>query len=57
MTLAEQLIAEGKMKNQIEGIAEHKYVVARRLLNEDMDVAFIARITELSLEKIKELKN
>jgi len=50
MSLAEQLKAEGK----VEGKAERDIEIAKRLLAEGVDVAFIAKITGLSVVKIKE---
>ena len=50
MSLAEQLKAEGK----VEGKAERDIEIAKRLLAEGVDVAFIAKITGLSAVKIKE---
>ena len=52
MTVAEQLKAEG-MK---EGIKEDRIIIAKRLLSAQADDAFISKITELSLEQIKTLK-
>jgi predicted transposase YdaD len=42
MTLAEQLRQEGKLENQLE--------IAKRLLAEKVEFAFISKITGLSLE-------
>lgn len=48
MTIAEQFKAEGIEKNKLE--------IAERLLQENQSVDFIAKITKLSLAKIKELQ-
>lgn len=60
MTLAEQLIAEGLQKGRLEGLQkgrlEGKLEVANRLLLEGAELSFIAKITGLSLEKLKEFK-
>jgi len=52
MTIAEQLKAEGIEK----GIEKEKLEIAKRLLSENAEVSFIARVTELSAAKIEELK-
>jgi predicted transposase/invertase (TIGR01784 family) len=48
MSLAEQLKAEGRVEGTLE--------IAERLLAEKVELAFIAKITGLSLAKIKELQ-
>ena len=52
MTIAEQLKAEGMQK----GIEKGKLEIAERLLSANAEIAFIAKITGLSLSKIEELK-
>lgn len=53
MTLAEQLRAEGR----IEGRLESEYEIAKRLLSERLELQFIAKITGLPINTIKELQN
>ncbi|MBQ4263863.1 MAG: hypothetical protein IJB83_06500, partial [Bacilli bacterium] len=38
-----------------EGIEQSKVEIARNMLNENVDVFFISRITGLSIEEIKDL--
>ena len=52
MTLAERIEEKGRK----EGLLAGKIEIARKLLQEKTDPVFIAKITELSLEKIKELQ-
>jgi predicted transposase/invertase (TIGR01784 family) len=56
MTIAQKLEARGMEKGKIEGKLEGKMEIADRLLSENAELVFIAKITGLSLEKIKELK-
>jgi predicted transposase/invertase (TIGR01784 family) len=53
MSLAEQLKAEGIA----EGIQKGKMEIVERLLAEKTEIAFIAKITGLSLAKIREIQN
>ena len=53
MTLAEQLIAEGHQKGIQEGLQKGKFEVAKQLLREGVEIAFIAKMTGLSLDKLK----
>ena len=57
MTLAEQLIAEGHQKGIQEGlqkgVQKGKFEVAKQLLREGVEIAFIAKMTGLSLDKLK----
>lgn len=59
MTLAEQLIEEGMIKGIQEGVQKGKFEgkleVAKRLLIEGTEIAFIAKITGISLEKLEVL--
>jgi predicted transposase/invertase (TIGR01784 family) len=59
MTGAEQLRMrcklEGRLEGKREGKIEGKLEVAKHLLAQGLDVPFIARVTELSLDQIKEL--
>ena len=48
MTIAEQLRHEGELKGKLETVQE--------MLNAGTDVAFIAKVTRLPIEKIKALK-
>ena len=52
MSLAEQLKEEGR----IEGELSKEKEIAKRLLDEGSDPAFVAKITGLSLDKIKTLQ-
>jgi len=52
MTLAEQLIDEGKHKGKLEG----KLEVAERLLSEGIEIAFVAKMTGIPLERLKVLQ-
>lgn len=56
MTLAEQLRAEGRQEGLQEGILEGKLEVAERLMQERVEISFIAKITGLPLEKLHKLK-
>lgn len=56
MTVAEQLKAEGIQQGVKQGSEQAKNEIAERLLSEKAEVAFIAKITGLSLVKIEELK-
>ena len=48
MTLAERIEEKGRLAEKMQ--------IAKKLLQEQTDPAFVAKITELSLEKIKELQ-
>lgn len=48
MTLAEQMREEGKIEGETE--------IAKRLLNENLDLLFISKMTGLSLNKLKILQ-
>lgn len=48
MSLAEQLIAEGKHEERLE--------IARKMLHEGSELVFVAKVTGLSLDTIKELQ-
>jgi len=48
---------EGKIEGKIEGKVEGKIEVAEALLQEGSDVAFIAKVTGLSEEQIRQLQN
>ena len=52
MSLAEQLKAEGRAEGKNEGILE----IARKMLKEGSELVFVAKVTGLSLDKIKELQ-
>lgn len=52
MTLAEQFRAEGKAEGRKEG----RITVAERLLSEGVDAAFVARMTDLSVDEIQQLE-
>jgi len=52
MSLAEQLKQEGR----IEGELNKEREIAKRMLDEGSDPAFVAKVTGLSLDKIKTLQ-
>ena len=52
MSLAEQLKEEGREKGRIEKERE----IAKRMLDEGADPTFVAKVTGLSLDKIKVLQ-
>lgn len=60
MSLADQLKAEGrlegKQEGKLEGRLEEKLEVAKRLLKENVELPFIAKITGLPLAQLKELQ-
>lgn len=56
MSLAEQLKEEGRIEGKLEGELEGKQEIAKRLLEENTDPAFVAKVTGLSLDKIKLLQ-
>ena len=49
-------IAEILDKERIEGRVEGKIETAKKMLKEKVDIAFISKITDLSIEKINELQ-
>lgn len=57
MTIAEQFKAEGMQQGMQQGIEQEKIIIAERLLSEGAGISFVAKITELPLDKIKELKD
>ena len=61
MNLADRIKEEGRLEGErkgiLEGILEGKLETAREMLNAGSDLAFIAKVTRLPLEKIKALKN
>ncbi len=52
MSLAEQLKEEGRL----EGVLKGKFEIAERMLAEDSDPIFVAKVTGLPLDKIKVLQ-
>lgn len=56
MSLAEQLKKEGRIEGRIEGELNKEREIAKRLLEEGSDPDFIAKVTGLSLDKIKALQ-
>ena len=48
--------AKGRVEGRIKGRAERDLEIARNMKNEGFDPAMIAKMTGLSLEKIKRLK-
>lgn len=61
MNLADRIKEEGRLEGErkglLEGILEGKLETAREMLNAGSDIAFIAKVTHLPLDKIKALKN
>ena len=69
MSLAEQLREEGELRGRLEGelrgrlegelrgALNKEIEIAKRMLDEGVEVVFIAKITGLSLDKVKSLKN
>jgi hypothetical protein len=55
MTLAEKLILKGKLEGKLEGELKGKLDMAKKMINEGVDAAFIAKISGLSLEQVKKL--
>ncbi len=49
-------LSESASKGRKEGLLAGKIEIARKLLQEKTDPAFVAKITELSIEIIKELQ-
>jgi len=56
MTIAEQYRAEGRQEGRQEGIEKANLDMAKRLLAEKMDPVIIAKVTQLSLNQIKQLE-
>lgn len=60
MTLAEQMRQEGrfegKLQGKLEGEREKSVEIAKRLLNENLDILFISKVTGLSLNELKNLQ-
>ncbi len=57
MTLAEQLQQEDRNEGKLEGIQENTKEIAIKLLDEGSEIAFVHKITGLSIKKIEALKN
>ncbi|MBA2650536.1 MAG: Rpn family recombination-promoting nuclease/putative transposase [Legionella sp.] len=55
MSLAKELKEEGRLEGRLEGELNKEREIAKRLLKEESDPAFILKVTGLSLEEIKEL--
>jgi predicted transposase/invertase (TIGR01784 family) len=56
MTFAEKIEARGEARGQAEGKASEKVAIAKNLLNEGVEPAFIAQVTGLSLAEIEQLR-
>ncbi len=56
MTFAEKLEEQGKLKGKLEGKLEGIQEVAVKMLREGADIAFITKVTDLSVEDIEQLK-
>jgi predicted transposase/invertase (TIGR01784 family) len=55
-SLAEKLIAEGERRGEMRGALKNKLETAKEMLLENADLAFIIRVTKLSLEQIRQLQ-
>jgi predicted transposase/invertase (TIGR01784 family) len=49
-------IEQGMERGIEQGIKREKIIIAKRLLSEGVDPAFITKITELTLEEVEALK-
>jgi len=56
MTIAERLREESKLEGRLEGQHKEKIEIAKRLLANGTEPAFVAKITELSSDQIKTLQ-
>ena len=56
MTIAQWLEERGMQKGIEKGIEEGMEIVAKRLLSEGTEIAFVAKITKLSLDRVKKLQ-
>ena len=60
MTFAEKMeergIQKGMQKGKQEGKIEGKQDIALRMLNEGVEIAFISKVTDLSLADLKRLQ-
>ena len=57
MSLAEQLREEGELRGELRGALNKEIEIAKRMLDEGVEVVFIAKVTGLSVDKVKSLKN
>lgn len=57
MTLAEQMRQKGRLEGFHEGKLKESIEITKRLLAENVELLFIAKVTGLSLNKIKELQD
>jgi predicted transposase/invertase (TIGR01784 family) len=48
---------EGKIEGKIEGKFEEKQLIAKNLLNENVDINLISAVTGLTVEQISKLKD
>ena len=48
--------AKGKQEGKAKGIEQGKQDIALRMLNEGVELAFIAKVTDLSLADLKRLQ-
>ena len=56
MTFAEKMEERGIQKGKQEGKIEGKQDITLRMLNEGIDLAFISKVTDLSLADLKRLQ-
>lgn len=57
MGLAERIYKEGHAEGWVEGKEKAKLEIAKNMLAESISPNMITEVTELSLEKIKELQD
>ena len=55
-TMPKKLIAWGEEKGKVEGKKEEKKSIAKNMLAKNCDIDFIAEVTGLSLDEIRQLK-
>lgn len=56
MTLAERIEEKGRIEGEIQGNLDGKLEMAQEMLKAGADIAFIAKVARLPLDKIKALK-
>lgn len=55
MTLADRLREEGRLEKELE-FSQQMLEIAQRMLDEGSDIAFVVKVTQLPIDKIKALK-
>ena len=56
MSLGDRLHAEGKLEGKLEGIHEEKLVIAKKMLREGVELAFVSKVTGLSDTVLRQLQ-